>query len=128
MKMNKIILSSITIATLSLCAYAESNKAVSFEDIKDGLSATEFREYGISSPTSVETRLGTLNFTKGGFAGGYPTLETSEKLKAELDFQRAVQAYIWAVPLVSYYNWFEAQKSFGAKDGGIVQYKTAIAK
>ena len=128
MKMNKIILSSITIATLSLGAYAESSKAVSFEDIKDGLSATEFREYGISSPTSVETRLGTLNFTKGGFAGGYPTLETGDKLKAALDFQRAVQAYIWAVPLVSYHNWFEAQKSFGAKDGGIVQYKTAIAK
>ena len=128
MKMNKIILSSIAIATLSLSAYAETKTTVSFEDIKDGLSATEFREYGISSPTSVETRLGTLNFTKGGFSGGYPTLETSEKLKATLDFQRAVQAYIWAVPLVSYYNWFEAQKSFGAKDGGIVQYKTAIAK
>ena len=70
--MNKIILSSIAIATLSLSAYAETNTTVSFEDIKDGLSATEFREYGISSPTSVETRLGTLNFTKGGFCRRIP--------------------------------------------------------
>ncbi len=106
----------------------KKSKGVSFEKIADKLTATEFRKYGETSPTVVNTRFGDLSFTKGGFAGGYPTLETSEKLKNELNFQKACQAYIWAVPLVSYYNWFDAQKSFGAKDGGIVQYKTAIAK
>ena len=105
-----------------------SSKGVSYEKIADGLSATAFREYGITSPTIVNTRYGDLHYTTGGFAGGYPTLETSERLKAELDFQKACQAYIWAVPLVSFHNWFKAQKQFGAKDGAIVQYKTLEAK
>lgn len=36
-----------------------------------------------------------------GFTNGYPSAETSEKLYDEMDYQRAVQAYIWAVPLVN---------------------------
>jgi len=134
--MKKIVLSAIVASGLLFASCGETNsnaestvaKAVSFEKIADGLSPIAFRKYGEISPTVVSTRLGDLEFTKGGFAGGYPTLETGERLKAELDFQKACQAYIWAVPLVSYYNWFEAQKEFGAKDGAIVQYKTAIAK
>jgi hypothetical protein len=35
------------------------------------------------------------------FEAGYPTHETSQRLYDELDYQRAVQAYIWAVPLVN---------------------------
>lgn len=35
------------------------------------------------------------------FAGGYPTPESARKLYDELDYQRAVQAYVWAVPLVN---------------------------
>ena len=35
------------------------------------------------------------------FEGGYPTHETSQRLYDELDYQRAVQAYIWATPLVN---------------------------
>ncbi|MFC1765047.1 DUF1254 domain-containing protein [Planctomycetota bacterium] len=51
-------------------------------------------------PTGAETlktRMGTLEFTSG-----YPTDETVEKLYDELDFQRAVQAYLWALPMASY--------------------------
>ena len=137
--MNKIVLSSLVATALlfTACNSTEdkegasnesTSKGVSFEKIADKLTATEFREYGVTSPTVVSTRLGDLHFTKGGFAGGYPTLKTAELLKAELDFQKAVQAYIWAVPLVSYHNWFEAHKKFGAKDGTIVQSKSAEAK
>ena len=36
------------------------------------------------------------------FEGGYPTDETVRKLYDELDFQRAVQAYLWALPIASY--------------------------
>lgn len=137
--MNKIVLSSLVATALlfTACNSTEdkegasnesTSKGVSFEKIADKLTATEFREYGVTSPTVVSTRLGDLHFTKGGFAGGYPTLKTAEVLKAELDFQKAVQAYIWAVPLVSYHNWFEAHKKFGAKDGTIVQSKSAEAK
>jgi hypothetical protein len=34
------------------------------------------------------------------FIGGYPTAATSRQLYDELDYQRAVQAYIWATPAV----------------------------
>jgi len=45
----------------------------------------------------LETRIGQLRFE-----GGYPSNETVDKLYEEMDFQRAVQAYIWAIPLVSF--------------------------
>ena len=41
-----------------------------------------------STPDSVKTRIGTLNFERG-----YPTAETAQKLYDEMDFQRAVQAF-----------------------------------
>ena len=80
-------------------AHAQS---VDVTDIKDELSPSAFRAYGESSPKKLKSRLGELTFTKGGFAGGYPSLETIDTLKNELDFQKATQAYIWAVPIVSY--------------------------
>ena len=42
---------------------------------------------------TVHTRIGDLDFTHD-FANGYPTDATVEKLFNEMDFQRAVQAYI----------------------------------
>lgn len=51
---------------------------------------------GVYSPDKVETRLGTLNFTDG-----FPDKATSEKLWDNLDFQRAVQAYLLGMPAVS---------------------------
>jgi len=46
---------------------------------------------------TMKTRIGELQFTSG-----YPTKETVQKLYDELDFQRAVQAYLWALPMASY--------------------------
>jgi hypothetical protein len=51
---------------------------------------------GVASPGRVETRLGTLNFFDG-----FPDKASSEKLYDNLDFQRAVQAYLLAIPAVS---------------------------
>ena len=48
---------------------------------------------GIASPDKVETRLGTLNFFDG-----FPDDATGRKLYDNLDFQRAVQAYLLAIP------------------------------
>jgi hypothetical protein len=45
----------------------------------------------------VETRLGALTFERG-----YPTAETARKLFDEIDYQRAVQAYLWGYPAVSF--------------------------
>ena len=53
-----------------------------------------------SQGQSIETRIGTLSFTHE-FANGYPTKETIEKLYDERDFQRACQAYLWALPIGS---------------------------
>jgi hypothetical protein len=36
-----------------------------------------------------------------GFSNGYPSKEASAALYDEMDYQRAVQAYIWATPLVN---------------------------
>ena len=49
------------------------------------------------TPDSVKTRLGTLDFERG-----YPTEETARKLYDEMDFQRAVQAFLWSFPAVSF--------------------------
>lgn len=51
---------------------------------------------GVASPDSVETRLGTLRF-----ADGFPDATTVEKVYDNLDFQRAVQAYLLALPAAS---------------------------
>jgi len=51
---------------------------------------------GIESPDKVETRIGTLHFFDG-----FPDKPTVEKLYDNLDFQRAVQAYLLALPPVS---------------------------
>ena len=51
---------------------------------------------GIACPDKVETRFGTLNFFDG-----FPDKASVEKLYDNLDFQRAVQAYLLAIPAVS---------------------------
>jgi hypothetical protein len=64
------------------------------------------------TPSSVDTRIGTLTFDKG-----YPTPETSKKLFDEMDFQRAVQAYLWSYPLVSFQSILLAnKKDYGLED------------
>ena len=45
---------------------------------------------------AMETRIGKLSFENG-----YPSKDTAAKLYDEMDFQRATQAYLWAVPAVS---------------------------
>jgi hypothetical protein len=49
-----------------------------------------------SALATVQTRIGTLELENG-----YPSDATVAKLYDELDFQRAVQAYIWATPAVA---------------------------
>jgi hypothetical protein len=59
---------------------------------------------GSTTEQRLETRIGTLAITHD-VAGGYPTRDTIEKLYDERDFQRAWQAYLWALPLVSFEAW-----------------------
>jgi hypothetical protein len=47
----------------------------------------------ITTPDSVETRLGTLKFVDG-----FPDKETTQKVYDNLDFQRGVQAFLTCIP------------------------------
>jgi hypothetical protein len=44
---------------------------------------------------TTDTRIGKLTFESG-----YPSQKTVDKLYAEMDFQRACQAYLWGIPAV----------------------------
>jgi hypothetical protein len=69
---------------------------------------------------TLDTRIGKLEFTHA-FIEGYPTDATVEKLFDEMDFQRAVQAYIWSIPVVSMAQWRHAHENvLGAENGQIV--------
>jgi hypothetical protein len=48
-----------------------------------------------ASPQSVDTRSGRLEFELG-----VPTTKTVTKLYDEIDYQRACQLYLWALPVV----------------------------
>ncbi|CAH2602545.1 conserved exported protein of unknown function [Rhodovastum atsumiense] len=51
---------------------------------------------GVAAPPTLETRFGTLQFLDG-----VPDAASTQKLFDNLDFQRAVQAYLLAIPAVS---------------------------
>ncbi|RPJ85055.1 MAG: DUF1254 domain-containing protein, partial [Acidobacteria bacterium] len=59
---------------------------------------------------TTDTRIGKLSFENG-----YPTDETARKVFEEMDYQRAVQAFLWAYPAVS----FEAIRVALKQDLGI---------
>jgi hypothetical protein len=51
-------------------------------------------------PNEVETHIGKLTFDLG-----VPTEETSEKLYYEMNYHRAVQCYLWGLPMVGQTQW-----------------------
>jgi len=65
--------------------------------------------------TIVNSRVGELEFTSG-----YPTKATASRLYDELDFQRAVQIYLWALPMASYGAMADAHKALGADSHTVV--------
>jgi hypothetical protein len=68
---------------------------------------------------TVQTRIGALELH-----AGYPTRETAEKLYDEMDFQRATQAFHWALPAVGFHALHLAHLTcFGAQDGDVVLYQ-----
>ena len=63
---------------------------------------------GVASPNRVDTRFGTLNFFDG-----FPDKASAEKMFDNLDFQRAVQAFLFAIPAVSQVANREAFQALG---------------
>ncbi len=76
----------------------------------------------------IDTHIGKLEFTQS-FIDGYPTDETASKLYDEMDFQRAVQSYYWAIPMVSMAKWREAHVGqLGADNGQAIFFETYADK
>jgi hypothetical protein len=69
----------------------------------------------ISPVESKESTDGPLEYI-----GGYPTKETAQKLYDELDFQRAVEVYLWALPMASYGAMADAHHKLGAGDHAVI--------
>jgi hypothetical protein len=74
---------------------------------------------GVARAETADTRIGKLELDLG-----YPSKSTAEKLYDEMDFQRATQAFIWAMPAVGFHALHLAHlNTFGAKDGDVVLYQ-----
>ena len=72
----------------------------------------------------VESRLGKLELENG-----YPTEATAKQLYDHIDFQRACQAYLWALPLMAMEQWqAEQHNKFGAGNLDYVDYLTFTDK
>ncbi len=79
-----------------------------------------FTGSSLTRAQTIDTRIGRLELE-----AGYPSKATAEKLFDEMDFQRATQAFIWALPAVGFQGLHLAQRNtFGANDGDIVLYQT----
>ena len=77
---------------------------------------------------SLDTPIGRLCFTPD-FINGYPSGESVERLFDQIDFQRACQAYLWSIPIVSFAEWQKAHEvTFKAKSGDVVVYDNYLAK
>lgn len=59
------------------------------------------REEGTQTEMTGSDRFKTI--ADAEFDGGYPTADAAQALSEELYFQRAVQAYLWALPAVNMY-------------------------
>jgi hypothetical protein len=67
---------------------------------------------------SIDSQIGKLDVVNG-----YPTEATVRRLYDSLDYQRAVQAYLWALPYVAMGQWQDEQRNkFGAGNLDYVDY------
>ena len=74
------------------------------------VSAVAITSAHAQAPGGVHTRIGDLAFEQG-----FPTEETARKLFDEMDYQRAVQAFLWSFPAVS----FESIRVGAKRDLGV---------
>src|SRR5580698_138919 len=63
--------------------------------------------------------------TSFAMSGNLPAEDSVAELYDEMDLQQATQAYLWALPIVSFAQWQDAhEKVFGARSGDLVLYQT----
>jgi hypothetical protein len=81
------------------------------------MSTTVDKLASITTPDTVETRLGTLEFDDGA-----PSEETAALLYDNLDFQHAVQAYLGAIPGASLVALRRGFQSVGVEDNSFTLF------
>jgi hypothetical protein len=73
---------------------------------------------GTSNTGTLKTRIGPL-----AYINGYPTNETAQLLYDAMDFQRACQACVWAIPAMGFSGLRNArQEVLGTPDGNMCAY------
>ena len=78
------------------------------------LSLISGRGSSVWAQTSFDPSIRWNELTTLPFEGGYPSTDAGNKLRSELQFQHAVQTYLWALPAMSLYAMRQAQeKQFG---------------
>jgi len=82
--------------------------------------STEIPE-GIATPDTLETPLGTLNFFDG-----VPDEETTQKLYDNLDYQRAVQAFLNSIQIASMSAMRKGLLGFGPANTTVCQFQTLM--
>ena len=106
----------------SLCA-TFSTEFWNQGESRQTMKATQEQSIGYKTG-DISTRVGQLSFELG-----LPTEKTVERLFDEMDFQRACQAYLWALPIVNIAEWQrEQEQKFGAGDGDVVIYNSVADK
>jgi hypothetical protein len=75
----------------------------------------------ITTPDSVHTSLGTLNFFDG-----FPDEATVQKVYDNLDFQRSVQAFLTALPAASMHATREGYRTFGPDNKTVLIAETFL--
>ena len=58
----------------------------------------------LAAPVAGQENMRFQSLAELPFAQNRPTQETAETLRGELAFQQAVQAYLWALPLINTVN------------------------
>ena len=64
------------------------------------VAPTTAQAQGLPTTGSIDSRLGKLDLENG-----YPSAATAEKVFDNIDYQRACQAYLWALPLMAMQQW-----------------------
>ncbi len=106
----------VSLAVLAWLVAAQLTPDAQAQDNTPGGKLASQSGQPLPTTGTIKSRIGPL-----AFKGGYPTDATVTKLYDEMDFQRATQAYMWAIPIVSFAKWQEQHEQvFGQEDGDLV--------
>jgi hypothetical protein len=124
----ELIMKTKTLCMMLICitAIVAASCKQTPQQEKDVVPATTYKmttsiPEGIVVPDQVESRLGTLNFFDG-----FPDDSTVEKLYDNLDYQRAVQAYLLGLPAVSMLALRNGLTEWGPANNTIVTWETLL--